>query len=179
MSRSSCSSRRSSAALLLWLTVVALPVVAMAPLPELPFVPRQVGAGNLRHFGIQLYGARLWNGDGLWKPDAPYALELIYARSFTAEAIAERSIVEIRRQGIDDALLLANWQTRLRALFPDVAAGDRLLGLRQPGAGATFYLGERQIGRIDDEQLAAAFFAIWVGEQSSAPGLRRRLLGLP
>ncbi len=148
------------------------------PQAALPFEPVQVGAGALRFLGVHLYDGRLWSQDGRWRADAPYALELIYARRFDGDDIARRSIDEIRRLAGHDAATLARWETRLRAIFPDVQAGDRLVGVRLPGQGARFYYGADLLGEIREEALADAFFAIWLDPRTRAPDLRRKLLGL-
>lgn len=147
------------------------------PLPSLPFEPVEVGAGTLRFMGFHLYDGRLWSPDGRWRADAPFALELIYARSFDGTDIARRSIDEIRRLGGHDEATLARWETQLKRLFPDVKPGDRLTGVRLPGAGARFYAGDRLTGAIRDEALAEAFFGIWLDARTRAPDLRRKLLG--
>lgn len=147
------------------------------PQAPLPFEPEAVGAGTLRFMGFALYDGKLWSPTGRWDADAPFALELIYARAFDGEDIARRSLEEIRRlRSVDDATA-ARWEARLKAIFPDVKAGDRLTGVRLPGQGARFYVGERLLGRIDDEALADAFFAIWFDPRTRAPDLRRKLLG--
>jgi hypothetical protein len=67
----------------------------------------------------------------------------------------------------------------MRALFPDVEAGDRLTGVRIPGSGVAFYKGTRRLGQIDDEAFADAFFGIWLHPATRAPDLRARLLKSP
>jgi hypothetical protein len=65
----------------------------------------------------------------------------------------------------------------MRALFPDVAAGDSLSGLYLPGRGARFFHNGEPLGEIDDAQFARAFFSIWLDPRTSAPDLRAALLG--
>ena len=74
---------------------------------------------------------------------------------------------------------LTSWEKDMRALFPDVKKGDRLIGVRQPGAGVTFYSGPLKLGQIDDETFAEAFFGIWLNPTTRAPDLRAQLLKLP
>jgi hypothetical protein len=176
MSRSTGSNTSLRLALALLLCVAG--AVHARPLPTLPFEPVAVGAGTLRFLGLHLYDGRLWSPDGRWRADAPFALELIYARGFEGEDIARRSIDEIRRLGGHDADTLARWEARLRGLFPDVRAGDRLTGVRLPGAGVRFYAGARHLGEIRDETFANAFFGIWLDARTRAPDLRKKLLGL-
>lgn len=149
-----------------------------SPLPHLSNFDA-VGSGTLRFFGLRLYDATLWSAGGVWSASRPYALELVYARSFDGGAIAQRSIEEMRAQRPWPEATLARWEKDMRALFPDVDKGDRLIGVRMPGAGATFYSGSRKLGQINDEAFADAFFGIWLSPATRAPDLRAQLLKSP
>jgi hypothetical protein len=160
----------------IWLLTAS--ALQASPLPHLPEF-KAVGNGTLRFFGLRIYEAILWAPDGVWSAGQPYALELVYARGFDGKAIARRSIDEMRAQRSWPEATLANWESEMRALFPDVAKGDRLIGVRQPGAGATFYSATRRLGQVRDEAFADAFFGIWLSPATSAPDLRAKLLKLP
>jgi hypothetical protein len=134
------------------------------------------GEGELRWFGLRIYRARLWTEAGNYSPKRPFALELRYRRSFSAEQLAATSVSEMRRLGYHDAPL-AEWERRMRELFPDVRPGDRLIGLSLPGEGAVFFSDTDELGRIDDPQFAEAFFGIWLDPRTRAGELRRTLLG--
>jgi hypothetical protein len=149
-----------------------------SPLPHLPDF-KAVGNGTLRFFGLRIYDATLWSPGGVWSANQPYALELVYARSFDGREIAQRSIKEMRAQRSWPEATLARWEKDMRALFPDVAKGDRLIGVRMPGTGATFYSGPHRLGEVRDEDFANAFFGIWLSPATSAPDLRTKLLKLP
>ena len=99
-----------------------------------------------------------------------------YARSFDGEAIARRSIEEIAKLRPYPAATLERWERQMRALFPDVKAGDRLTGVRLPGEGVAFYRDGQKLGQIDDEAFADAFFGIWLSPETRAPNLRAQLL---
>ncbi len=160
------------AAVCLWAAAAA----HAGPLPHLSDY-QTVGSGTLRFFGLRIYDATLWSPGGVWFASQPFALELRYARSFDGAAIARRSIEEIRAQrSIPDATL-ARWEAQMRAIFPDVREGDRLIGVRIPGAGAVFYRDARKLGQIEDEAFADAFFGIWLHPATREPALRARLLG--
>jgi hypothetical protein len=148
------------------------------PLPHLAGF-EAVGSGTLRYVGLRIYDATLWSPGGAWSPGQPFALELRYARGFDGAVIARRSIEEMRAQRLHPDATLARWETQMRALFPDVEAGDRLTGVRIPGAGAEFYKGTRKLGQIDDEAFADAFFGIWLHPATRVPDLRARLLKSP
>jgi hypothetical protein len=177
MSRNSGLNMRLSsgiAAACLWTALAA----HASPLPHLADF-EAVGSGTLRYFGLRIYDATLWSPGGVWTAGEPFALELRYARRFDGAAIARRSIDEIRAQRPYPDATLARWEAQMRAIFPDVQAGDRLTGVRMPGAGAAFYHGTRKLGQIDDEAFGDAFFGIWLHPATRAPDLRARLINSP
>lgn len=138
------------------------------------------GEGELRVWGLAVYRARLWTEPEFDPQDYaahPFWLELTYARAFAADAIARRSLEEMRRQGPIPPALAQAWEAALRGVLPDVRAGDRLLGGYRPGEGAWFTHGERPLGRVADPEFARRFFGIWLSDSTSAPALRTALLG--
>lgn len=171
-----------SAALLLILA--AAPAAAVSVPAELPpavcsvIEPcRMVGKARLRWWGFHVYDAALWAREGRWSADAPYALDIVYARNVTGVQLAGTSIDEIRRMGVRDEALLARWDALLRGVFPDVQPGSRLTGLYRPQRGLQFYSGARLLGAIDDPELARRFFEIWLDPRTQKPELRAALLG--
>ena len=141
---------------------------------------RLSGQATMRVWGLEIYRARLWVSPG-FEPahyDAqPLALELQYSRSFSAEAIAHRSIEEMKRVGSFSAEQAERWRQALRTALPDVQAGDRLLGLYRPGQGVVFEQNGRTVGQVDDADFARLFFGIWLSPATSEPALRQALLG--
>ncbi len=146
-----------------------------------------------------VYDARLWRGpkpvaaapEGAWVL-VPMALQIDYTRELDGSDMAERSLLEMRRQERIDTADAAAWLAQLRDLFPDVKPGDRLsaIGLPPaqtfPEAEATappigsrlqlFFNGQLR-GRIDDTRFARLFIGIWLSPQTSQPALRTALLG--
>jgi hypothetical protein len=154
-----------------------------APPPEvreaLPDV-RLVGAGEFRFFGLSVYEARLWAPPGPLDPDylrQPLALELRYARTLKGESIAERSVEEMRRAGPLDEGRASEWLALMRRAFPDVSAGERLTGLSEPSGRVRFLHNGRPTAETQDAEFARRFFGIWLAPSTSAPALRRQLLG--
>ena len=138
---------------------------------------RVVGQGTLRWWGFHVYDAVLWSRSGRWQAQAPYALDIRYARNITGAQLAETSIDEMRRLGIGDAAAHRRWGEAMRRLFPDVAPGSRLIGLHRPGQGADYYSAAGYLGTIDDPEFARGFFAIWLDPRTQVPDLRMALLG--
>lgn len=137
------------------------------------------GQATLRFLGLQVYHARLWTPESFEIPrwsEQPLVLELEYLRAFRAAAIADRSIVEMRRGGGFTDEQARRWNTEMQRVFPDVKAGDRLTGIHQPGVGATFLHNDRPLGAIQDPEFARLFFGIWLGPQTSEPLMRQQLL---
>lgn len=140
------------------------------------------GQGVMRFWGLAIYEARLWVSPGFAAQDyaaLPLALELTYQRAFTAQAIAQRSIEEMRRVGNFSPEQGARWQQALQVALPDVQPGDRLMGLYRPGAGAVFQMQGRTVGEVADAEFARLFFGIWLSPRTSEPQLRQALLALP
>lgn len=148
--------------------------------------PREVGRGTLRFLGMRVYEAILWTAgapravapESVLAPfDRDFALELVYAMSLAGARIAERSDQEIGRQpDRGSAVERANWLARMRAIFPDVRAGDRITGIYRVGGPTRFLLNDKPLGEVDDPAFGRAFFGIWLDPRTSEPALREALL---
>lgn len=141
---------------------------------------RLLGRATMRYFGLALYEARLWVGqrfDAQRYDEHALALELQYARALDGAAIAQRSLTEMRRiEAIGDAraqMLLGE----LARAIPSVASGDRLTGVRLPGEPTRFFHNGRLTAAVADPEFARLFFGIWLAPSTSAPALRRQLIG--
>lgn len=141
------------------------------------------GEGGLRFLGLSVYSARLWVAEGFDSTlfaNHPLALELTYSRAFSARQIAERSLQEMERQTSIHQADKASFIEKMASIFPDVKAGDRLLGVHRPGQGALFVAGAqpgaRKLGTVDDPRFSALFFGIWLSGATSEPKLRQALL---
>ncbi|UXH76356.1 chalcone isomerase family protein [Roseateles amylovorans] len=141
---------------------------------------RVVGQGPFRYFGFKVYDTRLWmtaEGDPAKWLQQPMALELRYARTLEGAAIADRSLQEMRRQGAIAETDAARWLAAMRAAFPNVVEGDRLVGLSDGRGLVRFFHNGRQTASFEDADFARRFFGIWLLPTTSATGLRDALLG--
>ena len=132
------------------------------------------GSGDFRRYGFLIYTATLWAG-GNDPTQPPLAISLTYKRTISAGAIVEASVDEIRKLGVVNEAQLIQWRAQMREIFPDVRAGDRILGLYDE-KGARFFFNEQFIGSIESAEFARAFFGIWLDVKTSAPDLRNALL---
>ena len=160
-----------------------------APKPTSTAVPREIadelpdamvsGTARLTFFGFQVYDSTLWVTPGFKPGDYaryPFALQLDYLRNLSGSAIAERSIKEMRGIGSVSPEQERRWLKAMQEAFPDVKAGDRIVGLHTPGLGARFWYNGQVRPTVADTEFSRAFFGIWLSEKTSEPALRSSLL---
>ncbi len=171
----------------LYTTVLALgllswagPVTAATPLDDLV----EVGSGQMRWFGMEIYDARLLNGGGAVgeaTEAGPVALEITYLRSISSERLVRTTAREWRRLdrelGLPDQSRVENWLTQLQAIWPNVAPGDQIIAIAQPDGTTHFHGAGGPLGVVDDPAFGAAFLGIWLHPDTRAPDLRAALIG--
>ena len=171
------------------LTATTLTALTMTPALSAPQPPaefghsplRLQGSGVMRLFGLRVYEARLWvksTLDANHYASSEFALELVYDRRLEGKAIAERSVAEMRRIGEFDEAKAKAWLDLMSRAFPDVAAGDRLVGINDGLGGVRFFHNARLTVETVDAEYARLFFGIWLSPKTSAPALREAILGL-
>ena len=137
---------------------------------------RLAGQGPFTWFGMRIYDAELWIGEKGVQPDAPYVLELRYARKLDGSKIAEASAEQMEKIGAGTAAQRSAWLARMKEIFPNVKEGTRISGVNLPGNGVRFYLDGKALASVPDPAFAKAFFAIWLDPNTTAKGLRSALL---
>lgn len=150
--------------------------MAAAELPNAQWL----GGAQMRFLGLRIYEARLWAGAGFTSSayaQSPLALELEYARSLDGSAIAERSLQEMRRVGPITAAQAQRWLAAMQALFPNMQAGDRMMGLYLPEVGVRFWHNGTLRGTVAEPEFGRYFFGIWLHPNTSEPRMRTALLG--
>ncbi|HEY0060542.1 MAG TPA: chalcone isomerase family protein [Telluria sp.] len=137
---------------------------------------RVAGKGAFTWFGLRIYDAELWVGDKGYQSDAPFVLDLAYARKLDGVKIAQASVDEMEKLGVGTSAQRSAWLARMKEIFPDVREGTHISGVFLPGAGARFYLDGKPLATVPDAEFARAFFAIWLDPKTSAKSLRTALL---
>lgn len=138
---------------------------------------QKVGSARMTYMFWDVYDAALYAPQGRWSADHPFALKLTYLRNLDGQKIADRSIKEMRAQGYDNDIKLAQWHTQMSAIFPNVKEGDVITGIFTANKQSVFFDGAREIGRIQDPHFGQRFFDIWLSTKTSEPELRTALLG--
>jgi hypothetical protein len=146
----------------------------------------EVGSGELRWFGMEVYEARLLSSDGRFDGDlrsGPIALEIVYRRNFSRASLVRttgREWQRLRRElGLGTPDQVERWLAEVGEIWPDVAPGDRIIALVEP-AGRTEFLGnDGPLGAIEDPEFGPAFLGIWLHPDTRAADLRAELIGAP
>jgi hypothetical protein len=137
------------------------------------------GEAVMRFFGLKVYDVRLWTQMKAFTHAEPFVVELVYDMALNGRDIADRSVKEMRAQGVSDEAKLQRWGEQMTKIFPDIRKGDALIGVSLPGKEARFYSRDKLIATVPDPEFSRAFFDIWLSDKSSEPKLRQRLLGAP
>jgi len=135
-----------------------------------------VGKARMKVMLWNVFDARLFSQSGDYDANAPFALELTYLRKLAGRKIVQKTIEEIIRQESVPSEKINRWKNALLSIIPDVKSGTTITGIRTAEAGTVFYLGEQSIGQIDDPHFTRLFFDIWLGDNTSHPALRNRLV---
>ncbi|MCH8537104.1 MAG: chalcone isomerase family protein [Alkalimonas sp.] len=160
-----------------WLLSLSL-LLVFCPAQAMPEL-QLVGEGNFRYFLWNLYEARLYSEQGDfndYQQSAPVLLELTYQRSITKQQFIDATIDQWQHLAQSSEDQQQQWAEQLQSIWQDVSKGDRLAALLQPDMSVEFFMNDQPTGRIDDSAFGPAFFDIWLHPDTSAPGLRRRLL---
>lgn len=137
------------------------------------------GSSTLKFLGMRIYDAKLWTAPG-FRPDqyaqTGLALELTYHRTLYGKLIAERSLKEMQRGGKLQSAQEKRWLAAMEQAFPDVKAGDRIVGVHIPAVGARFWHNGTMRAEINDPEFSRLFFGIWLANHTSEPRMRSELL---
>jgi hypothetical protein len=132
------------------------------------------GLGRLNFWGFHVYDANLYRGAA--KDSQEFALEVRYQRSFSGEAIASRTMDEMKNLGVADAQA-ATWGKELASILPNIEPGQTITAIYIPKQGTSLFHDGKKISQIPGPDFAKAFFGIWLDSKTSVPKLRADLLG--
>lgn len=137
-----------------------------------------VGQGRMKVMLWKVFDASLYAPNGQYSESQPFALSLSYLRKLEGRKIVSKTIEEMTSQNKFDKSELTDWQKQLSAIIADVDAGTIITGIRDENGHTLFYRDGQAVGQIANERFTRGFFDIWLGETTSEPQLRNRLLGL-
>lgn len=138
------------------------------------------GSAVLKAYGIFTVGeGRLYRPNCaepwvLMSPE-PRLMSFRYTREVPRHAFAQSAEHYLSRQNIEIGPAI----TQFHEAYQDVKEGDLYTLEYQPGEGLELRLNDDSLGRLNDDNLAQAYFAIWLGDQPFDDDLKNALLGLP
>lgn len=154
------------------------PVLARPPEVAAELGPAlRIGEVPYKVLGWSVFDAELWASQDRFAWDRPFALSLTYRRRIPADALVSRSLRGMAERGA--AAAPERLAPRLRACFPDVAAGDRITGVSLGSDRARFYLNGRRTCDLAWPGLRHGFFGIWLDAAGRDRSFSARLTGAP
>jgi hypothetical protein len=137
-----------------------------------------VGQASFRYLLWPIYDATLYAESAPFQfPESvPFALHLRYQRNISSTQIIEQTLKQWQQQAVT---VPPGWQQQLAALIPNIATGDTLSLHVDKHYHSQLQYNGRPLGSIADRDFTLAFAGIWLAPTTSAPQLRRRLLGQP
>ncbi len=137
------------------------------------------GQAKMTVWGFEVYHATLWTSPGFWRAPTNSTCSRWnwqYLRDFAGSRHCQAVHCRDAAPSPLATEVQTRWEAQMRALFPDVKAGDRITGVNQPGVGAAFWHNGKALGDVRDVPFAQQFFGIWLSPQTSEPHLRQALL---
>lgn len=135
-----------------------------------------VGKARLKVMLWKVFDAELYAPNGQYGKQQPFALSLTYLRNLKGAKIVESTISELRAQGMQDESALTDWAKQLQDIFPDVGKGSNITGVRDAEGHTLFYCDNLACGSVSNPDFTNRFFDIWLGEATSKPAFRKKLL---
>jgi len=132
-----------------------------------------LGHGRMTYWGFTLYDAKLYVSK---EPKGGIALDIQYLRKFEAKALVKQTLDELKNLGVSDTQR-AEWADPLAKAFKTVQPGDSITAIRKPQGSTQFFYNGQFVSEISGESFSQAFFGIWLHPKTSAPQLRKILLG--
>ena len=125
-----------------------------------------------------VYLAKYYTPSGAYQAEiAPLALEFNYMMDIEAEDLIEETINQWRELELDVHPQEQSWAEQLSTIWPNVNDGDQLLFRVDDQLNSRFYYNQEFVGAIESKEFSQRFAAIWLSENTTAPKVRKKLLG--
>lgn len=148
------------------------PYIAPHVMAEAP-----VGKAHLSWFGFSVYDIALWSAKPEWSYDTAFALQVRYARTFSAEQLIDSTMDEISKVAQVSEEEAPAYHAALKGLMPGVQEGDTITALYLPRKGLVMFHNGVETGRSKDMAFARRFTDIWLSPDTSHPDIRNALIG--
>lgn len=157
---------------------LALPGFALPPEVKASLTqPERLGSTETKFAQIKIYQAELYVPQGMqFDLNREFALSLTYNWNFSAETLANASVVEMARFENRNPSALDTLKAKLARCFGDVAAGDRITGHALGPDHVRFYRNGKRQCDLRDANIRQRFFKIWLGPETRDKKGRARLI---
>jgi len=145
-----------------------------AQLPEMSLV----GSGRLQVFFIDIYQLTLVAEDGQYAPGRDFALVFDYLTSVSKASIIDASLDKLADQDRVSAADIKQWRALLNQGIVDMDKGSSAIVIFFKDGRVGFVHGTAAPVMFNAPKFAVKFAAIWLGQKTAYPGLRRQLLGV-
>lgn len=136
----------------------------------------KVGEAEFSVMFIDIYDIALYSDTGIYHQDTQqFALTIEYHRNVSAKRLLELTQDQWQHLEVPESTI-TQYAPVLQDMWPDIEKGDSLTIHVSPEA-SQFYHNDTAIGAIEDAGFGRLFTDIWLSPDTSAPKLRRGLLG--
>ena len=143
------------------------------------------GMGLRSFLGIKIYVAGLYlasptsDGAAVVSATDGKVVDMVMLRDLAAEKLTGGIEEGFERNSSDaEMTALRERLERLKAMFPSVAKGDRVLLTWNPARGTVVVYNGKELGIIEGQDFANALFACWLGSEPAQKALKKGMLGL-
>ena len=155
----------------------SLPTISQATVVENSGL-KLVGEGVMSVLFWDVYLAKYYTPSGSYSQElSPLALEFNYMMDIDAKDLVEETINQWRELDLDEHPQEKQWAEQLNVIWPDVAEGDQLIFRVNDQLHSRFYYNQQYVGSIESREFSERFAAIWLSEKTTAPKVRKKLLG--
>ena len=138
--------------------------------------PKLIGEGTLKVLMWQVYDLRLYTDGTPFSWNNKFMLEFDYSRELKKESVIGASLKEFKLQpNVTDKDIKA-WEVYLEQVIQSVQKGTKASVMWVPDGQIIFHYEGSKPTTIKNEKFARAFLNIWLGEKTSRPKLRNKLL---
>ena len=138
--------------------------------------PKLIGEGTLKVLMWQVYDIRLYTDGTPFSWQNKFMLEFDYSRELKKESVIDASLKEFKLQpNVSDKDIKA-WEVYLEKVIQPVQKGTKASVMWVPDGQIIFHYEGSKPTTIENEKFARAFLNIWLGEKTSRPKLRNKLL---
>ena len=138
--------------------------------------PKLIGEGTLKVLMWQVYDLSLYTDGTPFSWSDKFMLEFDYSREMKKESVIDASLKEFKLQpNVTDKDIKA-WEVYLEQVIQSVQKGTKASVMWVPDSQIIFHYEGSKPTTIENEKFARAFLNIWLGEKTSRPKLRNKLL---